>query len=45
MTGEQLDVPAAAAAITAAWTGGDPAAARGLILPVTEQPVRVSAAG
>ncbi len=43
VTGEQLDVPAATAAITAAWTGGDPAAARGLVLPVVEQPVRVSA--
>lgn len=42
--GEQLDITGAAAAITAAWTGGDPESVRGLTLPVTAQPVRVSAA-
>ncbi|WP_111766695.1 VanW family protein [Nakamurella deserti] len=40
--GEQLDVAAATTLVADAWTSGDPAAARGLTLPVTEQPVRVS---
>ncbi len=42
VTGEQLDVDAATAQVAAAWTGGDPTSARGLTLPATAQPVRVS---
>lgn len=43
VAGEQLDIVSAAATITDGWTGGDPAGIRGLVLPVIEQPVRVSA--
>ncbi|WP_051266651.1 VanW family protein [Nakamurella lactea] len=45
VTGLHLEVDAAATAVAVAWADGGPDAVTELALPVTEQPVRASAAG